>query len=1261
MAAPAQTPADTGAAYREMAKSPKNNAVASSPDPNGFRQVYLNPQGGEVHGPFCSNVVITSKYTVLSFLPKFTLESFAKLANAYFLVVSILQMIKSISNTAGLPSSLPVLLFILAVDGTLAIIEDRRRHLADEEANSAKCNVVHANGTVDTILWSALQVGQVVKLGNRDTAPADLLILAVHELDVNHKAGICYVETKSLDGETNLKLRQAMEGSLHVQTEREVGQLHARVECEQPNKAISRFAGSFFVDQPDGSIANDPISIKNILLRGCQLRNTEWMYGLVLNTGPDTKIMQSSAKPVAKWSSINDQVNRMIQWLLVLLIILCAVSATTYLLWDNSFDTYTCAQTNSCYLTKDEHGTSYRWFVAFGQYFLLMYQIIPVSLYVTISTVMFLQAIYMAYDIDMYYDALDVRMIVRTMGLNEELGQISYVFSDKTGTLTCNVMEFRKCSINGVSYGLGTTEIGRAALLRKGLPVPEVPKATNAKKIPYVNFEDPRLHKKLQDIPLNSHNTWTKEADFFLHLAICHTVIPEHATDKHGESVLRYSASSPDEQALVSAAKYFGFAFESRGLGVARIRLSNPALQHNPNVADELWEFKVCDVLEFNSERKRMSCVVQDPDGNYMLLTKGADNVITPLLSKTLNDPDIVADTFEQLQVFADDGLRTLTIAKKTIDTDVYMKWAKRYKAACASLEQIEYRKNGKPNDIDACMVELEQDLVLLGATAIEDKLQDNVPRAIHRLMEAGMKVWVLTGDKQETAINIAYACQLMDNDMMQYIFNLDEYPDLASLRTHFELCVADLNHVEITRRSLVIDGDALEMVMADPETCSLFLQVAMECLSVVCCRVSPSQKAEVVGLVRTNNLKARTLAIGDGANDVAMIQRAHIGVGICGQEGMQAVNSSDYAIGQFYFLEKLLLHHGRLNYVRMSKLVGYMFYKNIIMALAQYFFLFTTGSSGQKAYSEVSFQIYNLAFTSMPIVILGVFDYDVPWSVGQKFPSLYKVGITGELFNTTVFFKWIAASVFEAAVIFVVAVYGFNPTDQAAGNGDLQQYGIVMFTLVVFVCNFKIIPMQQSWLVIGGIVWWLGVISYIPVTLYLESSWLWLSSIDYGATQNTLNGAPFWFLIPLGCSMCLLRNFSWIVFQRRFYPYMWQIVQEKYVLGLLDTPPTSPNRDIEAAAAPVEAHIERQSSVRNSRNSNSSSHSVHRKNSGFAFSHDPHSSMAEGVMITTNRDSMAEAMKTAESRVRVTRLDQRPSDYALSKEQSHQPSGYFI
>ncbi|GLD94849.1 hypothetical protein PINS_up003474 [Pythium insidiosum] len=1209
------------------------------------------PNQQESGETFCSNVVITSKYTAWNFLPLFMVESFKKLANAYFLLVSVLQCVPTISNTAGLPSNLPVLMFILAVDGVLAIIEDRRRHQADHEANSAHCQIIMSTYTgltapqfckptddpdIKVIQWSELTVGTIVKLRNRETAPADLLILAVDEQDPNDPNGICYVETKSLDGETNLKLRHACDYTLHALSVNQVTNLRGFLRCENPNRVIGRFDGTLTVGGKDGEVAQQPVSIKNILLRGCQLRNTQWIYGLVINTGPDTKIMQSAAKAQPKWSSINETVNKMIIWLFIFLCALCALAATTQVVWLH------VNKTDSVYLRWQPNLVS-QWFVGFGSYFLLMYQMIPVSLYVTISMVMFIQAIFMTWDIDMYYEDLDVRMIVRSMGLNEELGQISYVFSDKTGTLTCNVMEFRKCSINGISYGTGTTEIGRAALKRKGIIVPEeaTPKHGTKKRMAYVNFEDPRLTNKL-----DSGDSKSPEAEFFLHLSLCHTVIPEAV---EGSSEVRLSASSPDEQALVSGAKYFGFSFESRGLGIARVRITNKGLMTNKNADSELVEYKILDVLEFTSDRKRMSVVAQFPNGEYWILTKGADNMIYPLLSKTKNHQDLLRDTMEHLETFGDDGLRTLTIARRRLDPTEYMNWSARFKEANASLEEIEKRKNGQPNKIDDLMCEIEQDLLLLGATAIEDKLQRHVPRAIANLMRAGMKVWMLTGDKQETAINISYACQLMDNDMKQIILNMELFPTKQALYQH----LAEENRAsarEKSRKAVVIDGECLEVTLLDDGCRQEFLALALSCEAVVCCRVSPSQKAEVVSLVRATNKKARTLAIGDGANDVAMIQRAHVGVGICGQEGMQAVNSSDYAIGQFYFLEKLLLHHGRLNYKRMSILVGYMFYKNIVMVLSQYLYMFTTGSSGQKFYSEFGFQLYNIAYTSLPIIVLGVFDYDVPWSVGQKFPELYRVGPRMELFNTHTILKWIASAVYESFVIAFFVIYGFNEDLSNIGSAPMVQYGLITFTLVVLVCNLKLIMLQMSWTLPGGFFWFLGVIGYLPVSIIISSYWIQVFSTDYGSFQNTLFQETYWMVIPVCCSAALLRNFAWTAFQRRFYPEPWQIVQEKYVLGKsrpvdaddLEAGEHDGHDDRTGYIAAGDETVQRVSAMQSERKKRVSS-------SGFAFSYDPSTTIAESYMASHSVSAAASAITEAETRRRVSREDSRPSDFSGS------------
>ncbi|KAK1935341.1 Phospholipid-transporting ATPase 3 [Phytophthora citrophthora] len=1272
--------------------------VVALPATQRQRRQQSGAEGANAPPEFCSNVVITSKYTTWNFLPLFMLESFRKLANAYFLLVSILQCIKSISNTNGLPSNLPVLVFILAVDGVLAVIEDRRRHLADKEANSAQCHVLketftgtndalnRAGGVDDPDIalmhWAALTVGSVVKLHNRETAPADLLILAVAEPNPSEPAGICYVETKSLDGETNLKLRHACDATLHVRTAAQVAALAGQLRCENPNKAIGRFDGTLSVSE--GTKAAEahpqPIAIKNVLLRGCQLRNTDWIYGLVVNTGPDTKIMQSATATRPKWSSINMTVNKMIIWLFLLLCFLCIIATTVQVIWLNSnID-------ESWYLDWSPSITS-QWFIGFGYYFLLMYQMIPVSLYVTISMVMFIQAIFMTWDLDMYYEEADVRMIVRSMGLNEELGQISYVFSDKTGTLTCNVMEFRKCSINGVSYGTGMTEIGRAALRRKGVAVPaeaEPDPATQRAKIPYVNFEDVRLFNALER-PIND-GTPNREAEFFLHLSLCQTVIPEAV---EGSNEVRFSASSPDEQALVSGAKFFGFSFESRGLGVARVRVKRPDLirryANGVTGSNALLEFKILDVLEFTSDRKRMSVVVQYPNGEYWVLTKGADNVIYPMLAKGKSDPEMMKETMRHLETFGDDGLRTLTIAQRRVDEKEYLNWSARFKEANSSLEEIDKRKNGQDNEIDKLMTEIERDLELLGATAIEDKLQNNVPSCIANLMRAGMRVWMLTGDKQETAINISYACQLMDNDMQQFVFNCDLYPTKDAIFSHLSEANAQVQGGS-GRHAVVIDGECLELTLADDRCQHEFLSLAMACDAVVCCRVSPSQKAEVVTLVRTANKKARTLAIGDGANDVAMIQRAHVGVGISGQEGMQAVNSSDYAIGQFYFLEKLLLHHGRLNYKRMSILAGYMFYKNIVMVLAQYFYMFCTGSSGQKFYGELGFQLYNICYTSLPIIVLGVFDYDVPFEVSKHFPELYLVGPRMELFNNYTFFKWICSAVYESAVIFVFVVYAFNENLSNAGSAPMVQYGLLAFTMVVLVANIKLCMLQMSWSTYGAVLWFVGVVAYLPLTPLISSYWISMFATEYGSFQNTLGQETYWMVIPICLVVSLLRHYTWTAICRRFYPLPWQIVQEQYVL--YKDKDLRQNRamsriDIEAGGIPVvngllqdneTAYVNSSSPTRGynavsyacivsglsyslsdcslnfSQAQAQFAGKTRGSGSGFAFSYDPQTSLAESYMSTHDVRQSASAMNDAEHRGRRSREDSRASDYESSR-----------
>lgn len=386
-------------------------------------------------------------------------------------------------------------------------------------------------------------------------------------------------------------------------------------------------------------------------------------------------------------------------------------------------------------------------------------------------------------------------------------------------------------------------------------------------------------------------------------------------------------------------------------------------------------------INEFNSDRKRMSVVVSDPEGNIYLFCKGADSFVYALLSP--NQEDLKEKTNDHLTEYAKTGLRTLTLAYKKLTQKEYDAWNEKYYQATIA-------QTDREGELAKVANLIEQDLILLGATAIEDKLQNGVPETIANLAEAGVKLWVLTGDKPETAINIGFSCKLLTDHQVLLIVNGEKRSQAYNdLKAKMEQQEKDPK----AEYALIIDGVTLEHLLRAEYKFDL-LSCATKCKAVVCCRVAPIQKAKVVKLVRKNIESAVTLAIGDGANDVAMIQAAHVGIGISGFEGRQAVQVSDYAIAQFRYLERLMLLHGHWNYKRITTLIVYSFYKNCVFALTAFWFMAYCAFSGQTLYDSYSISVYNVLFTGLPILIIGTFDKDVGELILLKYPQLYQNGV---------------------------------------------------------------------------------------------------------------------------------------------------------------------------------------------------------------------------------------------------------------------------
>lgn len=782
--------------------------------------------------------------------------------------------------------------------------------------------------------WKSVHVGDFVRIYSDDQIPADIVIFSTSDPD-----GACYVETKNLDGETNLKVRQALRCGRAVRHARDCEKVACVIESEPPNPNIYQYNGTIRWKQRDGTGAEqdraEPISIQNMLLRGCSLRNTDWVLGVVVFTGKETKIMLNSGITPSKRSRIARELNWDVIYNFIILFIMALVSGivqgVTWSQGNNSLDYFEFGSIGG--------SPALSGFITFWTAVILFQNLVPISLYITIEIIKLAQAFFIYSDAFMYYDRIDYPCTPKSWNISDDLGQIEYIFSDKTGTLTQNVMEFKKCTVNGVPYGEAYTEAQAGMQRRQGVNVAEeAPKIKEQIARDRVRMLD--LIRKMHPNPyLHDENLTFVAPDFItdmagesgeqqsaankhfmLALALCHTVISERTPGDPPR--IEFKAQSPDEAALVGTARDCGFTVWGR-------RHDNLVV----NVLGQEKEYQILNTLEFNSSRKRMSAIVRMPDDNRIILfCKGADSVIYSRL-KPGEQSDLRKTTAEHLEIFAREGLRTLCVAQREISEQQYQEWNKQHDLAAEALHNRE-EKLEQVADV------IERELTLLGGTAIEDKLQDGVPHTIALLGDAGIKLWVLTGDKVETAINIGFSCNLLSTEMDLIVMKFTE-PTVAAAEAELDKHLAQFNitgsdqELKAARKNheppnpthaLIIDGDALTLVL-DESLQRKFLLLCKQCKSVLCCRVSPSQKAAVVAMVKSG-LDVITLSVGDGANDVAMIQKADVGVGIAGEEGRQAVMSSDYAIGQFRFLQRLVLVHGRWSYRRIAETIPNFFYK---------------------------------------------------------------------------------------------------------------------------------------------------------------------------------------------------------------------------------------------------------------------------------------------------------------------------------------------
>ncbi|ORX58448.1 phospholipid-translocating P-type ATPase [Piromyces finnis] len=1085
------------------------------------------------------NKIKTSKYTIINFLPKNLYEQCRRVANLFFIFLIIFQFVPVFQEMDPIWAIIPlagVMLVTALKDG----YEDLKRHQMDTHLNNSityipenwdnlnypSVNLSWKNYILSSIywylskrfrpkvrkmkrykeskpaaltiasiigkesipldkgandgwrktLWKYVRVGDIICIRNNEMVPADMVILSTCEKD-----NICYTETKSLDGETSLKIRKGPQETAYISSSNEAKQFKGYIDAEKPSPELQRFTGVLTIpsSKPNNTRSDNEeiiypegeqsisLNINNVLLRGSILRNTDWVIGVVLYTGCDTKVILGSGKTPSKRSKIEKSMNPQVVFNFIILFGLSIITAGVHYFVFSKWLKIPTPWINN--LNSSIKSTVY----ALGNAVILLQTIIPISLYVTIEIIKMIHTYWISGDVDMYYEPRDESCIVKTWTISDDLGQIEYVFSDKTGTLTQNKMEFRRCTINGKVYGIKGTDV---SLQGKNIELVHAKEAEVEEKMrkqmkaiynnPYLSEKEslPFIDETLfVDLEKNDEHS-EKIKQFFTHVAICHTVLSPKSKDPKD---FVYGAESPDEQSLVSTAKDLGFVFTGRDTNHIYLTIQG-----------EEVVYRLLNIIEFNSTRKRMSVIVQDPrDDDIIIFCKGADNIIYERLK---GKDDFSNTTLGHLEVFANEGLRTLCIAYRNIPKEEYQVWNDAYIEATKAME------NREEKVMEVCE-RIEKDLVLLGATAIEDRLQDGVPDCIETLLAAGIKVWVLTGDKFETAVNIGYACNLLKKNMLLLVVrSSDNNKEIE------EQLITALGQLEQGGSfGMIIEGLALRSVFDNEHYKAMFLNIGVRCDAVICCRVAPKQKSEVVKLVK-DNLHAMCLSIGDGANDVSMIQEANVGVGINGEEGMQAAMSSDYVISQFRFLKKLLLVHGRWSYLRIANCVLNFFFKNMVWTFIMFYFQIFNGFSATMIFDYPLWMYYNIIFTVLPVCVIGILDRDVSTTTALKIPQIYaSTKKKQSLFTTKRFLLFVLNAVYLSIVSFAIPFLmslggalpqGYDDDKKLIGN-IIACYGIV-------VANFTALMYMHSWDVFGTFIILIETFSffiYIPSAKFFD------------------------------------------------------------------------------------------------------------------------------------------------------------------------------
>ncbi|KAG5468369.1 hypothetical protein LSCM1_02349 [Leishmania martiniquensis] len=961
--------------------------LTTLPSPS-TRQVPFGCHPGEWSpAGYPSNAVNNRRYTLLTFLPLALLHQFQNFFNLFYLFLASSQFIP-VLKVGFLFTYFSPLVLVVSLSLLKDALDEWKRFRRDRIANVEVFEKLTRSGDVVAVRSSHIQVGDLLILHQGQRVPADCVVLHTSE-----KTGTTFIRTDQLDGETDWKLRYALNSTKRL-TYAELGQLRFNMHCDAPHKDIYGFAGT--LDMANGQ--SESMTMENAVWSSCVVA-TGTLVAAVVYTGRETRSALNSTSPRNKIGLIERELNLIAALCFSLLLLL------SFLL-----------------VAQQQFRGDFA--VMFVRFFILLSAMIPISMRVNVDVGR------LWYSYDMSHDTNIPGTVARNTSLPEELGRLRYLFSDKTGTLTKNKMTFRVMQVGPDTVLTDRATDRLACALQQYFGTGIEGSSTQL-----------MLRNVSPHFGMGNAKQWCRDVqrvgDLIRAIVLCHNVSPvveeqpvaldadgnasrptfgAHAATPAAADVasepIDYQASSPDEIALVKFCRSLGIVLTYRDLTSMTFTVSNGMQLHT---------YEIVKVFPFSSERKCMGIILRErtrgssgghAEETLKFYMKGADVKMASVVRQS-------GWLEECCQELAQMGLRTLVYASRTLSEEMLNGFLQQYEAALSILGEE------RAEAIEAAMRLLETDMTLTGVTGVEDELQDDVVVCLETLGMCGIKVWMLTGDKVETATTIGRSTRLIPRHCrIEYLCGMD--PSDISQRLHElqeELRWAMTSGGVVPPWTLVMDGNALAYCLSYP---SSFVEVAKTAHSVIVARCSPTQKAAVVTVMRDRCGDARVAAIGDGGNDVSMIQAANVGIGIEGVEGKQASMAADFSIAKFSHCLRLIMWHGRNSYQRTCRLSQFIMHRGIVYSVVQVVFSVLFAGTTMSVFNGYLLMGYSSVFTLAPAFAL-VLDEDFNESDVHEYPFLYKDLLKSRSMNTRTFLQWVWASFFQGGVMMLVALQLFK------------------------------------------------------------------------------------------------------------------------------------------------------------------------------------------------------------------------------------------